>query len=282
MTDLNKPLMLVFAGPNGSGKSTVTEVAQDSIGFPSLYINADEIARKEKIGALEAAIEADKQRKNAIENRVSFAMETVMSTPEKTALMRLAKDKGYDVELIYVTTQNPAINVERVKTRVLTGGHDVPEEKTLSRYDRSMKLIPEAVEASTRAKIYNNSFENPVLIAEKTKNREIIIYPQPAPNRWSEKTIKDLIGVESAKVITPEFLNRIQEIKAFIPDPAHKLPPVELEYMRNAKTIINETGGWPGNKADNVITAHMLKQGYDVTSIRTTLEKASPNLAKVP
>jgi len=201
-----KPLLVIFAGPNGSGKSTITDaVRRYDEGFPSIYINADDIAREHNIGAYEAAIEAARQREDCIANGLSFAMETVMSKPEKIELMRQAKREGYHVHLEYVTTQSSTINLDRIHNRVLDGGHDVPEEKTLSRYDRSTKLLPEAMEAVDTARVYNNSFENPVLIAEKTKNHEIVLYPQPSPSRWNVQTIMKLIGVENATIVPPDF-----------------------------------------------------------------------------
>ena len=49
--------------------------------------------------------------------------------------MDRAKEKGYFVRCYYVLTADPAINVLRVKSRVAAGGHDVPEDKIISRYD---------------------------------------------------------------------------------------------------------------------------------------------------
>lgn len=37
------------------------------------------------------------------------------------------------------------INVLRVKLRVESGGHDVPEEKIISRYDRALVLVKDLV-----------------------------------------------------------------------------------------------------------------------------------------
>ena len=51
--------------------------------FPPLFINADDIAKKDKLSAYEAAVEADRRRNDAILRRLSFATETVMSTETK-------------------------------------------------------------------------------------------------------------------------------------------------------------------------------------------------------
>ena len=54
---------------------------------------------------------------------------------------------------------NPMVNVERVKCRVLVGGHDVPEEKVILRYDRALALIPEVIKCCDVCHIYDNTYE---------------------------------------------------------------------------------------------------------------------------
>lgn len=172
-----KPILLIFAGPNGSGKSSAIHMAyQQGLHIPSLYINADLIKAKNNYTDLEAAQEADRLRQEAINSQQSFITETVMSTPNKINLMRQAKAKGYEIHLVYVTTQDPIININRVKDRYRKGGHDVPEDKIISRHAKAMQLLNEALEVADLAKVYNNSFESPALLMEKNRANKIIIY----------------------------------------------------------------------------------------------------------
>jgi len=53
--------------------------------------------------------------------------------------------------------ENLGINVGRVKTRVLEGGHDVPVDKIRSRYARSLENVYEAIRQSDRAYLFDNS-----------------------------------------------------------------------------------------------------------------------------
>lgn len=154
--------------------------------------------------------------------RQPFAMETVMSTPDKIKLMREAKAAGYHVHLEYITTQSPAINLDRIRNRVLDRGHNVPEGKTLARYDRSMKLLPKAIKTADTARIYNNSLERPLLIAEKTTNQGVLIYPQEPPSRWDEQKIMKLIGIEDAIIILRPEEAEGNTIETVFPDPAKK------------------------------------------------------------
>jgi predicted ABC-type ATPase len=197
-----KPILSVFAGPNGSGKTTLTRIGYiNSTGFPRLYINADSIAKDLSIDAYRAALEAEQLRNDAIAAGVSFVMETVMSTPGKVEMLREAKRKGYHIHLEYITTQSPAINVARVRNRVQDGGHDVPEGKIVSRYERSMKLLPEAARIADVVSLYDNSSTKPILIAEKTSDGQWTISPQTSPGYWNEQRIKTLLVIDDARVV---------------------------------------------------------------------------------
>lgn len=75
-----------------------------------------------------------------------FCFETVLSTCRNIELLKKAKEKGYFIRCYYVLTADPMINVWRVKSRVESGGHDVPEEKIIQRYDRALELIKDLVQ----------------------------------------------------------------------------------------------------------------------------------------
>ena len=61
------------------------------------------------------------------------------------------------------------INVWRVKSRVESGGHDVPEEKIITRYDRALKGIKDLVKICDVCHIYDNSGKRPFRIFKKRK-----------------------------------------------------------------------------------------------------------------
>lgn len=163
--------VVIFGGPNGSGKSTITNEVRQEPGFPALYINADEIAQGLRVGAhetpdqryqreYEAMRRAEAQRLDLIARRESFAFETVMSHPSKVAIIAHAKSLGYDVALHFVSTSDPQINVERVANRVAAGGHDVDTQKIISRYHRSLSLLPAAAELADVTLVYDNSLKS--------------------------------------------------------------------------------------------------------------------------
>lgn len=162
-----KPEVVVFAGPNGSGKSTFTELLKP----PMDYINADEIKKYLKCSDLEAAQLAEKQREDHIKQMSEFCFETVLSTERNIKLLKKAKDKGYFIRCYYILTADPMINVWRVRSRVESGGHDVPEEKIIVRYDRALALVKDLVEICDICHIYDNSGSKPFRIFKKRKEQ---------------------------------------------------------------------------------------------------------------
>ena len=160
-----KPEIVVFAGPNGSGKSTFTELLKPHMD----YINADEIKKNLKCTDLEAAQIAEKQREEHLSNKEDFCFETVLSTDRNLNLLQRAKASGYFIRCYYILTADPMINVYRVKSRVLSGGHDVPQEKIISRYERALALVKYVVAVSDICHIYDNSLEIPFRFFKKRK-----------------------------------------------------------------------------------------------------------------
>lgn len=104
--------------------------------------------------------------------------------------MREARRLGYRVYFYFLTTDDPEINVNRVKVRVAKNGHPVPREKIVSRYYKSLEQLFAAVKLSNRAFLFDNSGRYYELAAEITdgKKVEITDYDKVIP-RWFEKYI---------------------------------------------------------------------------------------------
>lgn len=133
------------------------------------YINADEIKKYLKCSDLEAAQIAEKQREEHMEQMREFCFEMVLSTERNLKLLKRAKEKGYFIRCYYILTADPMINVWRVKARVESGGHDVPEDKIIRRYDRALALVKELIKICDICHIYDNSASRPFRIYKKKK-----------------------------------------------------------------------------------------------------------------
>ena len=190
MNDVNKkPEIVVFAGPNCSGKSTFTELLRPLFD----YINADEIKKNLRCGDLEAAKLAEAQREEHLAKGQNFCFETVLSTRRNLDLLKRAKQKGYFIRCYYVLTMNPLINVYRIKSRVLLGGHDVPKDKILARYKGCLELMKEVIEVSDICHIYDNS-NQPIRIFKKRKTE--CYYDDSS--EWDKERIINFTGIANA------------------------------------------------------------------------------------
>ena len=70
--------------------------------------------------------------------RESFGVETTLAGRNYLHMMLEAHDRGFEIVLVYIGTENVEINVARIRNRVLAGGHDVPEKDVRRRYMRSL------------------------------------------------------------------------------------------------------------------------------------------------
>lgn len=135
---------------------------------------------------------SDWLRRRAMQDRRSFSFETVMSSADKVDLLREALKLGYRTYLYFIATEDPAINVQRVKLRFAQGGHDVPESKIVERYHRSLKLCADAVLASSRAFFFDTSGDEAVYFAEAVNGNELVIHSEEIPG-WFEPIWSRLI-----------------------------------------------------------------------------------------
>lgn len=161
-----RPTMYMLAGPNGAGKSTLYEtVIKPRINAP--FINADHIQKNEMddlsmYASYQAAKIAEERRQSHLSSKQSFVSESTFSHPSKLQLIDHAKNSGFRVILYHVNVRSANLSVARVAHRVKEGGHNVPEDKIRSRYERNQLLIKQAVLKSDKAFVYDNSYLNRV------------------------------------------------------------------------------------------------------------------------
>jgi predicted ABC-type ATPase len=112
-----------------------------------------------------AQILADFLRKKLLAEKKKFSFETVFSHDGKLDILRQAARAGYKVYLYFVSTESPEFNIERVGIRKSKGGHDVPTDKIVNRYYRSLDLLYEASQICYQAFFYDNTGPKPDLFA---------------------------------------------------------------------------------------------------------------------
>jgi len=131
-TKTERPTLFIFAGPNGSGKTSVYDNADiEAFGRSVWIINPDllstRIAVTEGLAAEAANLEAVRRIEAWLYASISayqtIGVETVLSTEKYRALVTEAKNRNFEVRLIYVILDSVERNIERVRLRVKKGGH---------------------------------------------------------------------------------------------------------------------------------------------------------------
>ena len=178
----------LVVGPNGAGKSTFVALTLGPLLAGAPFVNADEIAKSRwpddaAARAYDAAKVAAQTRAKLIEHGRSFIAETVFSHESKLDLIRHAHAQGYTVVLHAVLIPEQ-LGVQRVRYRVVAGGHAVPEEKIRERYHRLWPLVAEAIGMADVATVYDNSrTTGPRIVAQFAGGAEIgeLDWPSWAP-----------------------------------------------------------------------------------------------------
>lgn len=179
-----KPMLLCFAGPNGSGKSTITKFFE----IAGEYTNADDVVSSTGMGNEEAAKFVDKKRYDSIKAKSDLTFETVLSSKYKMDILRKSRDEGYFIKCVFVLTADPKLNVARVESRVMQGGHDVDSEKVKTRFYKSLANIKDLMSLCDILHVYDNT-DTPYRIIRKHKD-SITIFPN---EYWDEEDIIALI-----------------------------------------------------------------------------------------
>lgn len=187
-------VLIFLAGPNGSGKSTFFDEYLEDLGLP--YVNADVLARRlrdalpgSSAGEVErrAFGEAEAIRGAFLEAGISFCTETVFSDPysAKVEFLQRARAAGYTVFVVFIGLDSPQLSIGRVKQRVATGGHDVPDEKLISRFPRTLSNLRGAVLLADEAFLFDNSsFREPYRLVLVYEVGQIVNRYPPLPS-WT-------------------------------------------------------------------------------------------------
>jgi predicted ABC-type ATPase len=110
-----RPLLVVIAGPMGVGKTTFYD-AHLKEAFPPLVPPVPH------------------QRETMLREHRSFAAEDLVVDTE---LLENARDAGYATKVIFISTEDPNLNIGRILIRMSRGGQSVPLNTIPESYDNT-------------------------------------------------------------------------------------------------------------------------------------------------
>lgn len=192
---MNKaPEFYVFAGCNGAGKSTLIEHYGQAF---DVVVNPDLIAKhlnpsNPRSADLSAGKEAIRRIREYLNGYRSFAMETTLTGQYVIKQMSTARAAGFNVYFYYIGLQNVQMHIDRVKTRVLEGGHYIAPSDIIRRYEVSLRNLKGALEQADVAVILDNSRDEYEVLME-IENGQMIYKASLLPSwlggldLWMEK-----------------------------------------------------------------------------------------------
>jgi predicted ABC-type ATPase len=176
------PNLYIISGCNGAGKTTASFTLLPAMLDCKEFVNADEIAKgispfQPDSVSLQAGRIMIERIEELLNTGVDFAFETTLTTLSYVNTIKTAKEKGYSVTLLYFWLNDVNLAIERVKTRVSEGGHNIPEEVIRRRYFRGVyNLTNKFIDICDYWIVINNSSRPFTFIAEGQSSLEIKIH----------------------------------------------------------------------------------------------------------
>ncbi len=174
--------LVVLGGPNGAGKTTAAQiVVPRKLGIAE-FVNADEIARglspfNPEAAALAAGRVMLQRMRQLAAGEASFAIETTCSGTGHVRFLERCKDIGWRITFIFLWLPSPDIAIARVANRVAGGGHAIEPPVIVRRYWSGLRnMRTRYLPLADIAAIYDNSGNEPILVAEQFSPNGPVIY----------------------------------------------------------------------------------------------------------
>ncbi|ALF20234.1 zeta toxin family protein [Fusobacterium nucleatum] len=209
--------LYIFAGVNGAGKSTLYNSHIDDEGIKnSVRINTDEIVRtfgdwRNNVDQIKAGKIAITLKNKCFNEEKSFNEETTLTGKTILKTINRAKELGYKIYLYYIGVDSPEIAKERVRNRVLKGGHNISSEVIEKRYYESLENLKKIISKCDYVKIYDNSdiYRNIFSSIDNKITKNDTELPE-----WAKEAIREKINNisnSSVKEVKQEKNNNLKE-----------------------------------------------------------------------
>jgi predicted ABC-type ATPase len=170
----------IIAGPNGAGKTTFATKFLPIYADCRNFINPDLLARAYSpfdpdAGMLRAGRTVLERIAEFTRMRKDFAFETTLSGRAYVPLLNSVKQAGFRLHLFYLWIPSPDLALLRIRDRVESGGHNVPERDVRRRFGRTLRnLFTLYRPLLDTLHFFDNSSDTPRLIFKDETDRTTI------------------------------------------------------------------------------------------------------------
>lgn len=187
------PRLYILSGCNGSGKTTASYTLLPELLECTQFVNSDEFAKSlSPFNPSEASVAASRYMLLRIEyllaRKEDFSIETTLATRSLMGIINTARASGYSVTLLYFWLNSPELAIQRVRNRVLAGGHNIPENVVRRRYIMGLHYFFETyIPLCDRWILADNSITPFKVVAEGSRMGTFI------KNEEKYKTIRSIV-----------------------------------------------------------------------------------------
>ena len=174
------PRLYILSGCNGAGKTTASYTFLPEILDCREFVNSDEFAKSlSPFNPSNASVSASRHMLMRIQYLLDlgadFSVETTLATRSLVGIIQEARSRGYSVTLLYLWVQSPEIAIQRVRDRVASGGHNIPDNVLRRRYVTGIQYLFDIyMPLCDRWMIGDNTIPPFTLVAEGNDKRTII------------------------------------------------------------------------------------------------------------
>ena len=175
MTVVQGRKIIIIAGPNGAGKTTFAQEFLPNEAECPIFINADLIAAgispfdQERAAFKAGRLMLEEIFENA-KRQNSFAFETTLSGRGYARMIPAWQAADFLVKLFFLQLISPELAIARVRQRVKSGGHNVPEPVIRRRFISGLRNLESLYKPIVDEwAVYDNSGSTPQLMEEGAK-----------------------------------------------------------------------------------------------------------------
>lgn len=152
----------IIAGINGAGKTSLYRVLNQTEDL-GVRVNIDELALehggdwRDTKAQIYAGREAMSRIRRCINEGRSFHLETTLPGNSIIRQINFAKEHGFSVMLYFIGVDSVKVAIERVHLRMANGGHGIPDEFIIKRYNSLNENLKRVLPLCDGAILFDNT-----------------------------------------------------------------------------------------------------------------------------